>query len=189
MSRAYKIKAKESSRHVLRASDHVSATLELLEILPPERMAELLAHELQRRGFKAQGTKLIRQEKDGVVIEVDPATATVTVRAESEKAVTIEGEREAWTAATGKQMQREEERLRQEVLGDLQRQADKQKAGLQKQVTDQLEAHLIDKHKELDQAVNRVTAEALKEKAAQIGHIKAMTEDAQTGSLTIVLEV
>ena len=189
MSRVYKIKAKESARHVLRASDHVSATLELLEILPPERMAELLANELQKRGFKRHGAKLVRQEKDGVVIEVEPATATVTVRAESEKAVTIEGERESWTAATGKQLNRDEERLRQELLNDLQRQAEKQKAGLQKQVTDQLEGHLIDKRKELDQAVNRVTAEALKEKAAQIGHIKEMTEDAQTGSLTIVLEV
>ncbi len=38
-------------------------------------------------------------------------------------------------------------------------------------------------------AVNRVTAEALKEKAAKLGQIKQISEDAQTGSLTIVLEV
>ena len=43
--------------------------------------------------------------------------------------------------------------------------------------------------KELDQAVNRVTAEALKRKAAQMGQIKEMTEDPQAGSLTIVVEV
>ena len=43
--------------------------------------------------------------------------------------------------------------------------------------------------KELDQAVNRVTADALKEKAAQIGQIKSLSEDAATGSMTIVLEV
>jgi hypothetical protein len=41
----------------------------------------------------------------------------------------------------------------------------------------------------LNQAVNRVTAEALKRKAAQIGAIKEITEDAQTGSLTIKVEV
>ena len=69
MSRAYKIKVKESARHVLRARDHVSSQLEMLEILPTERMADLLAAELQRRGFKKQGAKLVRQTKDGVVIE------------------------------------------------------------------------------------------------------------------------
>jgi hypothetical protein len=37
--------------------------------------------------------------------------------------------------------------------------------------------------------VNRVTAEALKRKAASLGQIKEMTEDPQAGSLTIVVEV
>jgi FtsH ternary system domain X5 len=189
MSRAYKIQVKEAARHVLRASDHVSAQLELLGILPPERMAELLASELQKRGFQRQGDKLVRKEPDGVVIEVDPVCATVTVKAESKQAVTVEGERQTWTAATGKKMKREEENLRQELLDDLKRQTEHQKASLQKKVTDQLEGHLTDTRKELDQAVNRVTADALKEKAAQIGQIKQMSEDAQTGSLTIVLEV
>ena len=42
---------------------------------------------------------------------------------------------------------------------------------------------------ELDKAVNRATAEALKQKAAKIGQIKEMTEDPESGSLTIVVEV
>ena len=36
---------------------------------------------------------------------------------------------------------------------------------------------------------NKVTADALKVKAAQLGQIKEMTEDPQAGSLTIVVEV
>ena len=56
-------------------------------------------------------------------------------------------------------------------------------------MTDQLEAQLGDLRQELDQAVNRVTAEALKRKAAQLGQIKEITEDPQAGSLTIVVEV
>src|ERR1051326_9035313 len=99
MSRAYRIKVKETARHVLRASDHVSTQLELLEILPPERMLELLANELQKRGFKKQGEKLTRREKDGVLVEVDPVTATVTVRVETEETVTVGGEREGWSGA------------------------------------------------------------------------------------------
>src|SRR5207253_1669576 len=82
MSRAYKIKVKESARHVLRASDHVSTQLELLAILPPERMAELLANELKRRGFVKQGPTLVRRGQDGIVVEVDPATMAVSVKTE-----------------------------------------------------------------------------------------------------------
>jgi len=48
---------------------------------------------------------------------------------------------------------------------------------MQTAVTDQLEAQLGGLRAELDQAVNRVTAEALKRKAAQLGQIKQITED------------
>ncbi len=60
---------------------------------------------------------------------------------------------------------------------------------MQTDVTDRLEGKLCDLRSELDQVANRVTAEALKIKAARLGQIKQMTEDAQSGSLTIVLEV
>ena len=189
MSRAYKIKVKESARRALRASDHISTQLELLEILPPERMAELLAGELQKRGFTQQGAEVLRRAKDGVLVEVNTKTATIVVRSDVKQAVTIEGERQAWSDASGKQIKKDEDKLRKELLQDLQRQTDEQKSLLQRKVTDQLEGHLADLRKELDQAVNRVTAEALKEKAAQIGQIKEMSEDAATGALTIVLEV
>ena len=43
--------------------------------------------------------------------------------------------------------------------------------------------------KELNEAVNAVTREALKRKAAQLGQIKEMTEDPEAGSLTIKVEV
>ncbi len=56
-------------------------------------------------------------------------------------------------------------------------------------MTDKLEARLGDVRKEMDEVVNRVTAEALKRKAASMGQIKEMTEDPQAGSLTIVVEV
>ena len=108
MSRAYRVSVKESQNRVIRAEDHVCTDLEILEVLPPEQMGELLSQELEKRGF----------ERDG----------------------------------------------------------------------DKLEGQLQDLRQELDEAVNRVTAEALKRKAAQMGQIKEMTED-ETGNLTIVVEV
>src|ERR1700677_1649686 len=89
MSRAYRISVQESLRRVLRASDHVSTTLELLDILPPEQMADLLAQELQRRGFEKQGEALVRNEK-GVQIRVEPASGTVTVQSQGEERIELE---------------------------------------------------------------------------------------------------
>ncbi len=79
--------------------------------------------------------------------------------------------------------------LREELQRDLEKQAAEKETGLQTQVTDRLEAQLGGLRQELDEAVNRVTAEALKRKAAQLGRIKEITEDPQAGSLTIVVEV
>jgi hypothetical protein len=60
MSRAYRIRVRESLKRILRAKDQVSTQLELLEILPAEEMAGLLAQELECRGFLRQGRALVR---------------------------------------------------------------------------------------------------------------------------------
>ncbi len=190
MSRAYRLRIRETLRRVLRAQDHVRTQLELLAILPPEPMAELLGEELQHRGFQRQGKTLVRQGK-GVTITIEPETGTVTVQAETTEQVRLQGDKEgevydAWGRTGRQQIQ---ENLRQQLRQELEHQANRKTAQLQQEVTDRLEAQLEDLRQELDQVVNRVTAEALKRKAAQIGQIKEMTEDPQSGSLTIVLEV
>ena len=53
MSRAYRVRVRESVRHTVRAEDHVSTTLELLEILPREEMAELLRASTQMSVIEA----------------------------------------------------------------------------------------------------------------------------------------
>jgi hypothetical protein len=189
MSRAYRIRVRESISRVLRAQDKVSTQLELLEILSPEEMGALLADELERRGFKKKGAVLTRQN-EGVTVTVDVKTGTVTVQAEACETVSEEGERSATSwEETGHQAERMKRDLREALRKDLDKAAQAREAGLQSKVTDQLEAQLGDLRKELDQAVNRVTADALKQKAAQLGQIKEMTEDREAGSLTIVLEV
>jgi len=189
MSRSYRISVRESTDRVIRARDHVSTKLEILEVLPPEQMAGLLADELERRGFKREGDALVRREK-GIVITVEPECGAVTVAAESAEKTTLEATREgrAYDDA-GPNAQRTREQLREEAKRDLEKKAEEKETALQTKVTDKLEAALGGLRQELDQAVNRVTAEALKRKAAQMGQIKELTEDPQTGSLTIVVEV
>ncbi len=190
MSRSYRISVRECVNKVIRAEDHVSTNLEMLEVLPPEQMAGLLSDELERRGFRreADGT-LVRRDRD-VTVAVDPAKGTVTVRTEVEEKVTVEGARDGRALdEAGRHAQGVRESLRKELQRDLQKKAAEKETGLQSKVTDRLEAQLGGLRKELDEAVNRVTAEALKRKAAQLGQIKEITEDPQAGSLTIVVEV
>jgi hypothetical protein len=189
MSRAYRIYVADSTHRVLRAGDCVSTHLEILEVLPPEQMSELLASELGGRGYQRSGTILVRH-LDGVTVTVDVATSSVTVAAEDSQRVHLTSERDAHAEDDAVAEARQtREKLRRSVQSDLDKKAAAGEAAMQTEVTDRLEAKLCDLRQELDQVSNRVTAAALKIKAAQLGQIKEITEDAQTGSLTIVLEV
>jgi hypothetical protein len=132
---------------------------------------------------------MVRKEK-GVTVSVDPKTGTVTVESEASHEAALEAEKEGRAyddmGPSGKSVRKQ---LSEQLRQDLEKQAERKAAELQSQVTDRLERELADLRQELDQAANRVTAEALKVKAAQLGQIKEMTEDPQTGSLTIVVEV
>lgn len=190
MSRAYRIKVSESLSKVIRASDHVSTQLELLDILPCDEMAEILAAELEAIGFERTEDGLMRQ-KGEVTVTVDPESGTVTVRSEAAQDLELTSTQQGYVyQEQGKQARKEaHERLREKAQAEMEEQADDKTAELQSKVTDQLEAELVDVQRELGQAVNRATAEALKRKASRIGQIKEMTEDPESGSMTIVLEV
>ena len=189
MSRAYRITVKESLSRDLAACDEVCSNLEILEILPSEQMAELLRAELIERGFAEEGEKLARTEK-GVSVTVDPKTGEVAVKAEAADTVELKAQRDDWGYDdTGPGEESIRRRLQEQLKQDLERRATQQQAQLQNAATEKLEGHLDDVRKELNQAINRVTAKALKKKAASLGQIKEMTEDPQSGSLTITVEV
>jgi hypothetical protein len=189
MSRAYRIRVRESMDRTVRAEDSVCTQLEVLEVLPADQMADLIARELEGRGFERRDGKLVRTQ-DGVVVTVDPATGEVTASAEGSEAVSLEAEREGRSYDdAGPNAKAVREQLRRDLQRDLDKKAAEKTQELQGQVTDRLEGALRDLRQELDGAVNRATAEALKIKAAQLGQIKELTEDPQSGSLTIVVEV
>src|SRR5262245_26933842 len=93
MSRSYRIPIRENVRRVLRASDRAATQLERLCVLPPERMAELLAGQPERRGFRDEDGSLVRSQ-DGVKVTVDPRTGNVTVTAEGDRQFELQKEKE-----------------------------------------------------------------------------------------------
>ena len=189
MSRSYRISVRECINRVIKAEDKVSTQLEILEVLPSEQMAGLLADELEKGGFRREGNLLVR-EQDGVVTTVDAQTGEVTVSAQASEATKVEGEMHGRAYDDiGPHASQVRENLRGELQKSLQKKVEDKTGALQSKVTDQLEGQLGDLRTELDRVVNKVTAEALKRKAAQMGQIKEMTEDPNSGSLTIVVEV
>ena len=189
MSRAYRIQVADSLTKVVKADDHVSSQLEVLGILPKEQMADLLGIELKERGFEVEGTTAKRTQ-DGVDISVDLATGEVVVQSEGCREVEVSSERQGTTYddyGPGKKALKKS--LEEELQKDLEEKVDQKREKLQSEITDQLEGQLHDIRKELESAVNRATAEALKQKAASMGQIKEIAEDDEGGSLTIVVEV
>jgi len=190
MSRAYRIRVGEATRRVVHVEDGVSTTLELLTVLPRERMSELLAAELERQGFRRDEGTLVRVEPDGVAVTVELATGTVTVGLVHEQEVEVHAERVTTSTNDNADRRAEVERqLRQRVAADLDEGVDRERERLAGEVAARLERRLRDLQRELDGVVNRTTAGALKERAAQIGEIEEVVEDEKTGSITIKVKV
>lgn len=187
MSRAYRVAINEQLRRHIQVEDGVSARLEVLPILPSERMGELLGAELSGRGFVREGDKAVRREQGGVEVAVDLRTGQLEVLARGEKQVELATEQ---TAVTDEALrERVEEDLRARAKEDLERQADGARARLAQTLTAKLEGRLKDLRGELDEVVNKVTASALKERAAQLGTIEEISEDPASGTLTIKVKV
>jgi hypothetical protein len=186
MSRAYQIRVKESVREHIRVHDGVCSSLELLDILPRETMGEILADALVKKGFERDG-HIMRRVDEGIEIEIDLKEGTVTARLTAEKDVDLTAERSRNVAEEN--AVRETERLRDSVKQGLEREVQAERERLTDEVASKLEKHLVGLRRELDQVVNKVTAEALKQKAASLGEIQEVTEDPETGSVTIKVKV
>ncbi len=190
MSRAYRIPLRQAIHQEIAGEDSVSSQLELLEILPAEAMAELLAEELRRRGFEPSADGRLTRTDGDVTIEVDPRSGTVTIAGRVAEEVDIERNKVASgydDVGPSRQEVTEttEKALQKEVDDEVARRTET----LRKQASAAVSRALGTIGRELDSAVNRVTAEALKRKAAELGSIKRISENEQTGDLEIVVEL
>ena len=189
MSRAYRIFVRDTLRAVIRAEDRIETRLEILPILPVERMARLLAKQLEQQGYNCDEAPDQAVFTDGDLrVTVCLGSGEVRIELDSAEGVELTAEHER-RVEDGGQREQAEQQLQEEVRERLQGEADARQRELQANVSSRLEAALGDVLADLDRGVNRATAEALKEKAAQLGQIKEVVEGEDDGSLTIVLEV
>ncbi|MGF1581582.1 MAG: hypothetical protein ACFCD0_19820 [Gemmataceae bacterium] len=189
MSRAYRIKVSEQVTRVIKGSDHVKTVLEILNVLSEEEMCHLLEQELESRGFEKRDEVWVREE-NGIEIVVDPKDASVTVQVSGEEEVSVEGEQAGLSYdRDGAGARQTRQSLSEQLKKKLEKQVDEKEEKLQGELTSKLEEALGELKEELDQIANAVTGTALKRKASQMGQIKEISEDPNSGSMTIVLEV
>jgi hypothetical protein len=189
MSRAYRVRVSESEHRVIRAGDEVCTSLGMLDILPREEMAALLERELVARGFRKDG-EVLRRDAEGVSVVVDPASGAVSARVETSEEVKLQAQREGVTFTdVGPTEKAIRKQLQARVQADLDDKARDEESRLQAEATGRLEKAIVELGPELNRAVNRATAEALKKKAAQLGRVKEIHDDVEGGSLTITVEV
>ena len=190
MSRAYRITVKESDTRHLKAGDEICTQLEILEILPPEDMATLLKNELTNRGFAEQEDGTMTRKDGDLTVTVDPCSGQVTVKAETEETVSQEAKRDATGFNdVGPNESNLRDRVRDQLRQDLDKKFEQSQSQLQTRATEELEKHLQEIQPEVSQIVNQVTRDALKQKAQQMGTVTEISEDAESGSLTIKVEV
>jgi hypothetical protein len=186
MSRAYRISVKESLSRSVDVDDGVCSTLELLPILQKDRMRELLAHALAERGFVREANTARREEGKGVVVSINLESGEVTITAEGHAELDLKTERTAVVENPNNSSR--EQALRDVARQALEREAKAEEEALRRKVTEQLEGTLRDIRGELDGVVNKVTAAALKQRAAELGQVEEVHEE-PNGNITIKVRV
>ncbi len=186
MSRAIQIRVSESVVRTVHVEDGIQSPLEMLPILPPERMGDLLAAELAAQGFVRDGKTATRHDPDGVVIEVDLESATVTARIGASSKIEEAIDRRANVGIERQKVS--EDALRDDVLRELDERVTNRTEALRRDITAKLEKKLGDLRKELDGAVGRATVAALTERAASLGNIQSVVED-EAGNVTIKVKL
>jgi hypothetical protein len=79
--------------------------------------------------------------------------------------------------------------VKDQLKQDLEKKFEQEQSRLQNEATEKLEKHLNELQPEISEVVNQVTRDALKQKAQQMGTVKEISENAETGDLTIKVEV
>jgi hypothetical protein len=165
MSRGYRISWTQSATAVAKATDRTELGVALLGLLPEAEMKERLRAELENAGW--------HREKDGSLSrEFGEATATLSPDSASiHLEITKEKSRRVSPAGVKEATEEMQRRLEKDLVVELTAQEGEMRA-------------------QVDAAVQRTYAGALKEKAARLGTIESVTEGRSTdGDDEIVIKV
>ncbi len=189
MSETYRIELRESVSCRISAEDRSVLEIELVPILPIEDMLQLLRHALSARGYEAQGDHQLRRTGDhGEEIVVDLETMEVTTCLAREEVVErtaeVEGGGMSQSEAEAAARHNLEEEKRRVLQG-----IEAREQPLQRLLTKQLEAGEEARRLELNEALQQVYADSLKQKAEQLGEVLEVHESTVDGQYELVIKI
>ena len=192
MSRAYRIRISETLDKLIHLEDGLAERLEILDILPQEQMGACLADALEAQGFlRTEDTPdvLEHSTEDGVTIRVDIRTGQLEARVKGETHVQLKKEHTTTVVdPTKNELQKAEEKLSEAVKARLEEEAQQQAEAERQKLTARLEKEIARIRPKVEAALNQATASALKTRAAQLGEIESIQEDAG-GQLLIKVRI
>lgn len=174
-------------KEVVGADDKTVHQLDLREILSQEEMRDLLRQSLKSRGFEeGEGNTLTRKEEGGEVITVD--LDSLEMSTELEDASEVSGNVDAWGDAETRQG------AKRQAEDSARRQADamveRGRQDVQRRVTQQLAEGEKDRLEEMNEVLQDVYAEALKQKARRMGEVVDQHEGTnENGEYELVIKV
>lgn len=183
MSRAYRIRWRDSRRapreQILSAAESVSGAdsfvmdLCVLEILPAEEMERLLRQALAEDGWVETGDGGLTRAFEDAVAQLADDGQTITVSMET-------GERRVAAQATD----------RDDLQQKLEEKADQQRRALSEQATRELLRAEPEVRASVQQTLQKVYVEALKQKAAAMGEVRSVQESRdERGELELTIQI
>ena len=188
MSRAYRIQISRDISRVVHVEDGVTSRLELLPILEADRMRDLLVEQLAEEGFEIDGDEASKEIEPGLVLGVNLALSEVSLKVEGEHKLEEKAEVSAWGDTDYGPKKDQEDWLLAREQDKANKRMDKQADKLQKEATQKLEGMLRDMQLDIRRITGEVMKKALKEKAASMGDIDAMSEGTD-GSMEIKVKL
>jgi len=184
MSRPYKIRISRDITRVVHVEDGVTSHLELLPILEAARMRALLEEQLQADGFDIEGDVATKEVEDELDLVVNMATSEVSLKIQGEHHLEKKVDAVVYGDTDYGDNSEVRKRATEGLERDANRELDADAKELQRMATAKLEGKLRDMGREINRITGEVTKAALKEKAASMGDIDAMSEGTD-GSMEI----
>lgn len=200
MSRPYRIVVQKVIEEELRAADQSVLHLRLDPVLPEEQLDRVLAQVLTRRGWtETEPGVYTQQREDGQTLTCDLTQRTVTTTVELERTLRetrrrkLEGDTWNWreqremTDEEFAQLQRDAETaLGDSVTDSRRRRAEQELQGAAAAALAQTED---ERRREVNALVIEVLADALKEKAAELGTVERIDESWQGADYELTISI
>lgn len=189
MSRAYRIHIAESlTRHVV-VDGGVESRLDLLPIATPGRTREIVREELAREGFEPASDDpdtWVRRVAPDAEVRVT-SDGKVMVRVSHEASIDVHHDAEVRSIVADEAERARVERAR--VAADLATRAQAKENALARDASVRALEVLDDARAMLDRVSTATTRRALEERAAELGEIRSVEEDPETGAVTIRVRI